>query len=275
MLHHIPPGSKAGATVVEDGVQHHPDAVVVGGADQTDQVCLGAEIGVNPGVVGGVVLVDTGRGEKGVEIEAGDAQLGQVGELGGDAGQVPAEPVGVGDGAPPPGQSAGPSAAAPAEPVGKNLIPDGMADPFGGRNAVGGIHPGHGEALDPVVQLEEGTEPVLVVVPARFPLVHRKAVAEAAVGRTKGDGPQLVVFQGKGGPHGGPAALPGGLAAGDAALIGIGVDQFHSVDVPAGPQGDLQCFGVQGAAHGRPRLMIDGSQIHRWLCLLVLIEIRP
>ena len=153
MDYHVPPGGEGRAAVVEHRVQHDPDALLVSGADQLLQIGLGAEVGVHPGVIGGVVFVDAAREEDGVEVKAVDPQPGQIGQLGGDAGQVPAKALGVGDGAFPPGQGARPPAASAAEPVGEDLVPDRPAHPVGRGDDVGGVHPGHGEALDAVVQL--------------------------------------------------------------------------------------------------------------------------
>ena len=150
---HVPPGGKMGAAVVEDRVQHDPDALRVGGADQLFEVGLAAEVGVHPGVVGGVVLVDAARGKDGVEVKAVHPQLGQVGQFGGDAGQVPAEAFGVGNRPLPPGLPARPPAASAAEPVGEDLIPDRLPHPVGRGDQVGGVHPRHGETLDFIVQL--------------------------------------------------------------------------------------------------------------------------
>ena len=259
MGHHVPPGAEVGAAVVEHRVHHHPDALVVGSMHQPAEILLAAEIGIDAGVVGRVVLVDAGGQKDRVEVQAADPQPGQIGQFGGDARQIPAKALGVGDGAFAPGLVRRPAAAAAAEPVGEDLIPDGVPHPVGRGDAVGGIHPGHGEALHTGVQLQHRTQAVLVVVPGLLALLQGEAVAQPAVGRAEHGLPQAAVLQPEGWLHGHPAAFPALLAPGNAGLVGVGVDQLDAVHFQTGAQGDLQGVLIQGAAHGHPRLVENGG----------------
>ena len=77
--------------VVGDQVDDHPQAAVVGGAHELDEVAQGAQPGIDPEVVADVVaVVEVGRGVERHQPQAGDAQAGQVVDLVGQAGEVAA-----------------------------------------------------------------------------------------------------------------------------------------------------------------------------------------
>ena len=79
--------------VGEDAVQHHADAVCARRAAQADEVLVRAEGRVHVRVVARVVLV-VGLGVKDrVQVEHGDAELAQIGQLLDDAREVSAEEV--------------------------------------------------------------------------------------------------------------------------------------------------------------------------------------
>lgn len=263
MGHHVPPGGEVRPAVVEHGVQHDADALFVGLPHQGFQVGSGAEIRVHAGVVGGVVFMEAARGEDGVQVQPVDAEGCQIRQLLGDARQVAAEAFAVGHRAAPPGQRAAAPAAAPAEAVGVDLVPDGAAHPVRRGDAVGGVHPGHQEALHPFVQLQVPAQAVLIEIAALGPFFYTKHIAQAAVGRLYRDAPDPVVFQFQPGVQREPAALPAFAAACDARFIRVGADQFGGIRLPAGAQRDLQRPFVGHAAHRHARFMEDRSQIHR------------
>ena len=83
--------------VVDDEVRDHPDAPVVRGAEQLDEVAVRAEPAVHPEQVGDVVaVVPVRRRVEGHQPQAGHAELGEVVDALGQSRQVAdAVPVGV------------------------------------------------------------------------------------------------------------------------------------------------------------------------------------
>ena len=85
------------ACVAEHPVNHHPDAQLLRRLAQGAEVLLVPQQGVDFGVVRRVVPVVGVGLENGVHIQAGDAQLLEIGQLLPDALQVAAKKVRVGD----------------------------------------------------------------------------------------------------------------------------------------------------------------------------------
>ena len=82
--------------VVDDEVDHHPDAAVAGLVDELDEVAERAEPGVDGVEVGDVVaVVAVGAGVDRVEPDARDAEPGEVVEPVDESGEI-ADPVAVG-----------------------------------------------------------------------------------------------------------------------------------------------------------------------------------
>jgi hypothetical protein len=81
--------------VVHDEVGDHPDAPIVRGTDDLDELAEGAEARVDAVVVGDVVaVVSVGRGLERHQPEHADAEAGEVVDALGEAGEV-AGPVAV------------------------------------------------------------------------------------------------------------------------------------------------------------------------------------
>ncbi len=114
-------GVEVPADVVEHAVEQHPEAAVVGLADEGVEVLVGAEPAVDPTVVGGVVAVRR-RLEDRTERDAGGAQRHRVVE--------PADEVGE----PPPTRPVGAGGVGSGEAEGVDLPPDGVAHPVGLRH---------------------------------------------------------------------------------------------------------------------------------------------
>src|SRR5690606_24324525 len=75
--------------VVHDEVDDHPDTSVVGGADQLDEVTVGAQPRIDPVVVGDVVPVVAVRGRvERHQPQTGDADVGEVVDPLGQPGEV-------------------------------------------------------------------------------------------------------------------------------------------------------------------------------------------
>ena len=82
--------------VVDDQVRDHPDAAVMGGPEELDEVGHRAEARVDPEQVGHVVpVVTVGCRVERHQPQAGDAELGEVVDAAGQSGEV-ADPVTVG-----------------------------------------------------------------------------------------------------------------------------------------------------------------------------------
>ena len=128
-------GPEAAARVVEDTVEHDADAAGVGGVEQFAQRVVAAEQGVDLVVVVRVVAVVGRRGEDGIQIEGGNAQVVQVVEVVDDAVEVAAlKPLFFGRGAP---RLEGDllllgHLSAPGKAVREDLVEDGVLCPVGG-----------------------------------------------------------------------------------------------------------------------------------------------
>src|SRR5690606_26187712 len=123
--------------VVGDDVDDHAKAELVGAGDERVRVGEGAEAGVHIRVVGDVVAAVLLRGGvEGREPDRVDAQVAQVGETLGDAGEIAhAVAVRIGEGA------------------GVDLVHHGVAPPLGGAvgrggAGEGGVMQGHGGPSD-------------------------------------------------------------------------------------------------------------------------------
>ena len=262
LFHHVQPGGKVGAAVVEHHIQHHPDAPPMSLCHQALQIRIGAQVRVHQSVIPGVVPVHRVRRKDRVQIDPVDAQVRQIVQLFADAGQVAAKPLLVGYRAAAPRRMVGAGGAA-AKSVRENLIPDCVPHPLGRGRNVGGIHPGLVEPrrADAVLLLR-GAETVLPVEPDLPAAVELEVVAASLVGRAEHCAPPESVFHRQGGSQLLALAVPCLGAPQNPYFKGVAPVQEYLLHLGAGLDAQHQPVLIQGVAPGRLDPVKNSGKIH-------------
>ena len=200
LFQHVQPGGETAAAVVEHRVHHDADAVFMRLFHQSGKVLIGSELGIDAGIVLRIILVGGIRLHDGIQVNARDTQLLQVGKLLLDALQIPAEAFLIGDRPRVPGHDIQRVflRRSVAEAVRENLIPDRFVHPVRRPVHIGRVHPGHDEALEHApfhLHLLRGQEAVLKIVPDLVLCMQFKIVFAPLVFRPQGGGPPELMAE--------------------------------------------------------------------------------
>ena len=256
------------ARVVEHAVQNYPDAPLFRLGAEIFKILLGAQHGVDPGVVRRVVPVVGGGLEDGAEVDGRDPQGLQVVQMGGHPRQGPAEEVPVFDlpALGPPGGALVPVLVYPAvadEPGGigvgqaavavrEDLIGDALAEPGGSAALlVDRQLPGHRLALAVIAGLVQEAAGA-VVPPEAEPVPGQLRRLEG----NQGDGETGPVLPEAGKGHFGLHLVSGEFPVDDDGTVGEALDgQGAAGKGPGHPAGKRAiggfALGVAGVEDGR------------------------